>query len=240
MEEMRLQKYLAQCGAASRRKAEEFIRQGRVSVNGNIVTDMGIKVADGDLVELDGKELAPEEKKIYIMLNKPVGYVTTSKDQFSRKTVLDLIDGVKERLYPVGRLDYDTSGLLLLTNDGSFTYQLTHPSHEIKKVYRARIEGLPTETEMDSFRNGLDIEDYTTSPAGFRLIKAGTKFSVVEITIHEGKNRQVRKMCEAIGHPVVELVREAIGDIGLGGLKEGSWRYLTKIEIEKLLKSIRI
>ncbi|MCX7709593.1 MAG: rRNA pseudouridine synthase [Clostridia bacterium] len=235
MEEVRLQKFLALCGAASRRKAEELIKQGRVHINGITVTDMGIKVTEEDLVELDGKRLRKEPKKVYIMLHKPTGYVTTSKDQFSRKTVLDLVEGIEERLYPVGRLDYDTSGLLLLTNDGEFTFKLTHPKHEIEKVYIARIQGIPSEAEMGNFRQGLRIEDYTTSPAGFRVIGKSGRDTLAEIIIHEGKNRQVRKMCEAIGHPVIELKREAIGNLALGNLKEGHWRHLELSEIKGIL-----
>lgn len=233
-EGIRLQKFLAQAGVASRRKSEELIRQGRVSVNGTIATDMGIKVYEGDLVALDGQCVCREEKKVYIMLNKPLGYVSTVKDQFSRKTVLDLLQGVKERIYPVGRLDYDTSGLLLLTNDGDFAYRLTHPSHELEKVYRAKVIGLPDKKAMDSFTAGLRIDDYITSPAQIKIIDSGREFSTLEIAIHEGRNRQVRKMCEAIGHPVVSLKRISIGGLRLGGLPEGAWRHLSQPEIKML------
>lgn len=235
MHDIRLQKFLAEAGIASRRKAEELIIKGRVRVNGISVSELGTKVSEGDFVELDGKRVNPESQKVYIMLNKPVGYVTTAKDQFARSTVLDLLKGVKERVYPVGRLDYDTSGLILLTNDGDFTFRLTHPRHEVNKVYIAEVNGIPNEEEMSRFEKGLKIEDYITAPAGIRLLHRKPKFSVLEIEIHEGRNRQVRKMCDAIGHPVNSLQRVAIGSLKLGDLEEGAWRYLTSGEVNSLL-----
>lgn len=234
MGEMRLQKFLAESGIASRRKAEELILQGRVSVNGVKVTEMGFKVTEHDSVEVDGVKAGIEQHKIYIMLNKPTGYVSTVKDQFSRKTVIDLLEGVKERVYPVGRLDYDTSGLLLLTNDGDFTYMLTHPGHEIDKVYEAEIQGIPTKEEIIRFEEGLRIDNYVTSRAKFKILSKGKTSSIVEICIHEGKNRQVRKMCSAIGHPVIKLKRISVGKIELGGLAEGDWRYLSEEELKRL------
>lgn len=234
MSEIRLQKYLAECGVASRRKAEDLIAQGRVTVNGNTVTEMGCKISLEDRVEVDGKIVAAEDRKVYIMLNKPVGYVTTSKDQFARKTVLDLLSGVAERVYPVGRLDYDTSGMLILTNDGDFTYRVTHPKHETGKTYLAEIRGMPTEEELHRFRKGLQIEDYITAPAEIVIQKAAPAYSVVEVKIHEGRNRQIRKMCDRIGHAVIKLKRVKIGRLELGTLPEGSWRYLTPEEVKKL------
>lgn len=231
---IRLQKFLAQAGVASRRKSEELILQGRVSMNGRVVTDMGVKVSGGDLVELDGKSLCPAEKKVYIMVNKPIGYVSTVKDQFGRKTVIDLLHGVKERVYPVGRLDFDTSGLLLLTNDGDFAFRLTHPKHELKKVYRVRVTGQPDMKAVEAFQNGIQIEDYVTAPAILKILDVGKKFTTLEISIHEGRNRQVRKMCEAIGHPVENLKRISIGGLGLSGLEEGDWRYLSQQEMKML------
>lgn len=232
MNDMRLQKFLAESGLTSRRKAEELIKQGRVKVNGTITAEMGVKVSSGDLVELDGEKVTPVNRKIYIALNKPSGYVTTVKDQFSRPSVIDLLQGLEERVYPVGRLDYNTSGLLLLTNDGDFAFALTHPGHEIKKVYEAEIMGTPSEQELSCFKMGLIIEDYTTAPAGIKIIRRSAKTSIAEITIHEGRNRQVRKMCEAIGHPVLRLKRTAIGKITLGDLPEGKWRHLSEEEVK--------
>lgn len=234
MDKMRLQKYIAECGVASRRKSEELIKQGRVKVNGITVSEMGVKVSDEDVVEVDGRRISLEQKKVYIMLNKPVGYISSVRDQFSRNTVVDLIKGVKERIYPVGRLDYDTSGLLLLTNDGDFAFRLTHPKHEMKKTYIAEVEGVPDSNDIESFQNGLRIEDYVTSPAELTVLEKKKSSSMVKVVIHEGKNRQVRKMCDAIGHPVISLKRIAIGDLYLKGLPEGQWRYLKEEEIKML------
>jgi 23S rRNA pseudouridine2605 synthase len=238
MAEVRLQKYLAEAGVASRRKSEELILRGRVEVNGAKVTELGTRVGACDVVRIDGKEVRRVEKKVYIMLNKPPGYVTTAKDQFSRKTVLDLIQGVEERIYPVGRLDYETSGLLLLTNDGELAFKLTHPGREIEKVYHARISGFLEEKDVKSFERGMRIEDYVTAPAKLKLVEKLADSSVVEVTIHEGRNRQVRKMFEAIGRRVLKLRRVATGPLRLGGLEEGRWRYLTEKEI-KALEAVR-
>ena len=234
MLEIRLQKFLAHAGVASRRKAEEMIKQGRVAINNIIVENMGVTVSSTDVVTVDGKPVITEEKKVYIMLNKPVGYVSTSKDQFGRPTVIDLVKDAGKRLYPVGRLDYDTSGLILLTNDGDFTYRLTHPKHEINKVYEPVISGFPEKDEIKRFESGLKIEDYQTSPAEFLVLGKQGINSLVRITIHEGKNRQVRKMCEAIGHKVLTLKRIQIGPIALDNLPEGKWRHLLDNEIKIL------
>jgi len=235
MEQMRLQKYLAQAGIASRRKAEELIRQGRVRVNGMVVTEMGTKVSSDSVVEVDGKKVSLEEKKVYIMLNKPVGYVSTSRDQFSRPAVVDLVRDAGVKLHTVGRLDYDTSGLLLLTNDGDFTYRLTHPKHEVRKVYIAEVEGIPSPGDLQIFRQGINLDGYITAKADIKILRSGRDSSVVEISIHEGKNRQVRRMCQAIGHPVIKLKRIAIGNLKLGNLPEGKWRYLKDHEVRNLM-----
>ena len=236
MQEIRLQKYMADAGIASRRKSEELIAQGRVEVDGVVVTAPGTRLKGTEAVKVDGKEIRPAQKKIYILLNKPVGYITSAKDQFSRKTVLDLVCGVSERIYPVGRLDYDTSGLILLTNDGELTNKLTHPRHEVNKVYVAVTDGAFTEEDVRKLRAGIRIEGYITAPALVRIIEKGGKTSVVEITIHEGRNRQVRKMFETLGYPILGLKRTAIGPIGIGGLEEGKWRFLSKDEIDLLKK----
>jgi 23S rRNA pseudouridine2605 synthase len=235
MAEIRLQKYLAEAGVASRRKSEELIQAGRVEVNGIKTVELGIKVSESDIIKVDGKEVKPEDKKVYIMLNKPAGYVTTSKDQFSRKTVMDLIQGVNERIYPVGRLDYETSGLLLLTNDGDLAYKLTHPKHEAEKVYHVKIAGFLDELDIERFKKGIKIDDYVTSPAKLRILEKLKNDTVVEITIHEGKNRQVRRMFEAVGYTVLKLKRVSTGPLKLEGLEEGSWRHLNEKEIKALV-----
>lgn len=235
---MRLQKFMAECGVASRRKSEEIIRAGRVTVNGEKITKMGFIIdPETDIVMVDNKLIKKEKKKIYIALNKPKGYVSTVSDQFNRKTVLDLIKGINERIYPVGRLDYDTTGLLLLTNDGHLAYKLTHPSHMINKTYIAKVKGIPNQYELDKFKSGLVIDGYKTSKADIKILKKSSKYSILKIVIHEGRNRQVRKMCEEINHPVMELDRIAIGCISYRGIEQGKWRYLKKDEINYLIDS---
>ena len=232
---MRLQKFMAKCGVASRRKSEEIILEGRVNVNGNIVKELGFKINENkDLVMVDGKLLELEERKVYILLNKPVGYITTVADEFGRKKVIDLLKDIEERVYPVGRLDYDTSGLLLLTNDGDLAYKITHPKYEKTKKYIAKVSGVPTENKLQEFRNGLQIEDYLTSKAEISILDVAGSNATLEIIIHEGRNRQVRKMCSKIGHPVIELKRVEIGTIKLGNIKEGEWRHLRQKEIDSL------
>src|SRR5690554_389102 len=162
---VRLQKLIAQAGIASRRKAEQLIKNGRVSVNGNVVREMGFRAGESDVVAIDGKKIDQPEKKVYILLNKPAGYISTAKDQFARKTVMDLVKGISQRIYPVGRLDFETSGLLLLTNDGELAYKLTHPKHEVKKVYEAEVEGTPKGEDIELFNSGIDIGDHITAPS---------------------------------------------------------------------------
>lgn len=233
----RLQKFLANNGIASRRKCEEFIKEGKIKVNGKVVTELGTKIEpDKDVVEYNGQVVKSNEKKIYILLNKPIGYVTTNHDQFERDSVLDLVK-VKERVVPVGRLDMYTSGALILSNDGDFVYKVTHPKHEITKTYTVTLKGIITDEEVQKLREGIQIEDYITRPAKVKILKTDfeKKQSRLEITIHEGKNRQVRKMCEAIGRRVLALHRSKIGSIGVKDLKIGTWRYLTKKEKEIIL-----
>lgn len=232
--ELRLQKYLADCGVASRRRAEAFIIEGRVKVNGNVVNTLGTKVnPTRDKVEFDGNVVKSIKKKVYILLNKPEGYISASKDQFENPSVLKLID-IKERIFPVGRLDKDTTGALILTNDGDFSYCLSHPKHEVNKVYIAEVEGCPTATEMKAFMKGIFIDGRKTYPAKIRILKETKKNSIVEIIIHEGRNRQVKKMCQEIGHKVISLERYAIDSITIDKLPKGKWRYLTDKEVEKL------
>ena len=235
MENMRLQKYLAICNVASRRAAEKLITEGRVYVNGNKVTELGTKVADGDSVCVDGKPITAENKKIYIMLNKPMGYVTTVKDTHAEKTVMELVGDIKERIYPVGRLDCDTSGLLFLTNDGCFTFGITHPSRKLDKVYEATVYGTVVHDGVQKLERGIYIDGIKTSPARVEVMSHRANTSVLRITIHEGRNRQIRKMCEGIGHRVQKLKRLSVGGIELGNLPLGKWRHLTESEIKKLM-----
>ena len=237
MEEIRLQKYIAECGITSRRKAEELIINGKIKVNGKVVTELGTKInPSNDIVEYDNKMIKQEHKNVYILLNKPIGYVTTVKDQFGRPSVLDLVK-VKERIVPVGRLDLYTSGALILSNDCDIVYKITHPKHEIDKTYNATVKGIVTDDEIETLRKGVKIDHYITKPAKVKILKIDEEKNIsrLEITIHEGKNRQVRKMCEAIGRKVIALHRSKIGNIGVKDLELGKWRYLTDQEINKLL-----
>ncbi len=239
MEEIRLQKFLAENGVASRRKCEELIENGKVKVNDEIVTKLGTKInPDKDTVEYNGKRIEKSKKEYtYILLNKPIDYVTTVKDQFNRKTVLDLVK-TNKRLVPVGRLDMYTSGAIILTDDGDFVYKVTHPKHEIEKTYNVTIVGKVSNEEVQQLRNGVDIGDFVTSKAKVKILKIDEEKNIsrLQITIHEGKNRQIRRMCEAIGKRVLSLHRSKIGSISVKELKIGTWRYLKKSEIENLLK----
>lgn len=234
--EERLQKFLAEAGVASRRKAEELIAAGKIKVNGKVITELGTKIdPQKDEVLYQDKIVSKKEvEMVYIMLHKPEGYVTTAKEQFGRPGVMDLVRDVKERIFPVGRLDYDTSGLLLLTNDGDLTYKLTHPKHDVEKTYTAKLFGTPDDMDLQKFRRGVFIDGRKTKPAKIQILEKGERQSVVEIVIHEGRNRQVRKMCEAIKHPVAQLKRVATGDLKLGDLPKGKYRHLTSKEVKYL------
>lgn len=234
-EEIRLQKYLAQCGVASRRACEKLIEQGRVTVNGAVADVLGSKVVPGDKVAVDGVPVKEESKKIYIMLNKPEGYVTTVNDEQGRSTVMELISDVHQRVYPVGRLDCNTEGLLLMSNDGDFTLKVTHPSHKLDKVYQAVVNGVPNHFDVEKLERGVYIDGRKTARAKARIISAEGNKALVELTIHEGRNRQVRKMFDAIGYPVLHLRRVAIGNIVLGNLPLGKWRHLNPNEVKYLL-----
>ena len=235
MNEIRLQKYLAVAGIASRRKADEIIKKGIVEINGKIVTEPWYKVKESDCVKVGGKKIYPQEKMVYIMLNKPLNVVSTTKDEFSRKTVIDLISGVKERIYPVGRLDYETTGLLILTNDGKFAYKLTHPKHEIEKTYIAEVKGIVDNKLIETFKKGIYFDNFKASPAKLKILKRSKDTSILEIKIHEGKKHQIRKMCDVVGYPVISLKRVALGCLKLDNLPEGEWRYLTKEEVENVM-----
>lgn len=238
MEVERLQKFIANQGICSRRKAEEYILSGRVNVNGNVVTELGTKIdPNKDVVEVDGKKISNiTGKKVYILLNKPIGYVTTTKDQFNRNTVIDLVK-VKEKVLPVGRLDMYTSGAIILSNDGEFIYKITHPKYEVEKTYNVTLKGQIAEEEVEKLRNGVEVENYITGKAKVKILRIDKEkdLSRVEIIIHEGKNREVRKMCEAIGRKVLALHRTKIGNISVKDLRLGTWRYLKPNEIKSLL-----
>lgn len=236
----RLQKFLARAGVASRRAAEEMIAAGRVRVNGAVVTAMGVKVVPGeDRVEVDGRIVVPPSDHVYLMLNKPAGYVTTLKDPLGRPIVTDLLPDVGRRVYPVGRLDANTTGLLLLTDDGDFSQSLMHPRFHVPKTYLARVEGAPSEQALDKLRLGLVLGDGPTRPAQVTLVEREAGTSVVRITIREGRKRQVRRMFKHIGHPVVELHRERIGPIALGELPPGAVRSLAQEEVARLKEVAR-
>ena len=234
MEEMRLQKYLALCSVASRRASEQLILDGRVSINGTVVTELGTKIKDGDEVLVDGKKVSPDKKKIYIALNKPIGCVATASDERGRRTVMEYVADIPERIYPVGRLDYNTEGLLIMSNDGDFTYALTHPKHEKEKVYEALVSGIVLHKAIEKLEKGVYIDGKKTSPAKAEVIEHKRNTSLVRLAIHEGRNRQVRKMCEAVGHKVLALKRISIAGIELGNLPLGKWRHLNDNEIKRL------
>ncbi len=232
---IRLQKYLAQCGVASRRAAEKMIAEGQISVNGVTVTEMGVQVDENaDEVRVNGQPVRMETTRCYLAYNKPIGEVTTVSDPEGRATVMDKFRDYPVRLFPVGRLDYDSEGLLLLTNDGEMMNRLLHPSREIQKVYLTKVSNTVTEEELRQLRRGVMIDGRLTSPAQVRFIRQETFASVLLIAIHEGRNRQVRKMIQAIGHQVVHLKRVEFGPIALGDLPSGRWRALTEAEIRKL------
>lgn len=231
---MRINKYIAQAGVCSRRKADELVANGNVKVNGAVMKEPGYDVKEGDRVTVNGTLIEDSEKTVYYLLNKPAGYITTAKDEQDRATVMDLVADIGERVFPVGRLDMNTTGALILTNDGKASYRLSHPKTEVFKTYHALVKGVLSKEKIWKLRNGVDIGGYVTKPARVTLIRENKNSTLVEISISEGKNRQVRKMCKAVGNPVQELQRVSIGEIRLGRLREGSYRKLTQAEIEYL------
>lgn len=234
---VRLQKYLASCGVASRRGSEEIIRSGRVKVNGETVREMGVQIdEEADVITVDDAVVQPEKKMIYIMLNKPVGFVTTVTDDKGRDTVMELVSDIPVRIYPVGRLDYDTEGLLLMTNDGDLTYRITHPKNNVEKTYVAEVTGNVTMDTLTRLRRGVVIDGVKTSPAKVEVIGATQLGTKLEITIHEGRNRQVRKMFEAVGCIVKRLKRTREAGLILGHVPLGRWRKLTESEVNMLKK----
>ena len=235
----RLQKILSQAGIASRRASERLMLEGRVTVNGATARELGTKAdAARDDIRVDGRRIRLPERHVYILLNKPRGYVTTRSDPQKRPTVIDLV-GAREYVYPVGRLDFDSEGLLLLTNDGDLAARLTHPSHGVARVYEARVLGVPDRHDRDRLARGIVIDGRRTAPAEVDLLPGGRddRHATIRITLHEGRNRQVRNMCDAIGHPVEHLRRVAIGPIRDGRLKPGQWRELTNDEVARLRRA---
>lgn len=235
---MRINRYIAAAGVTSRRKADEYIEDGRVMVNGKKLTSPGYHVEEGDIVEVDGVRVEPSDRKVYYLLNKPAGYVTSTADREGRPLVTELVpDSV--RVFPVGRLDLNTTGLLILTNDGELSNRLMHPSKEFNKKYLVRAQGIVTGNEASRLENGIDIGGFVTSPAEVHLLKHDRNSTVAEIIIHEGKNRQVRRMFKAIGHPVLELCRTGLGNLEIGRLALGQCRKLSPAEVEQLKKTVK-
>lgn len=232
----RLQKVIASAGVTSRRKAEQLIQEGKVSVNGKIVTEMGIKVSPEDEIKVNGKPLQKEEK-VYYLLNKPKGYICAVSDDKDRKTVIDCFPDVKERIFPVGRLDYDTTGLLILTNDGEFANKMMHPRYHLPKTYEVAVDGVLTDQMLTMLQNGIELEDGKTLPAEVYLLKRleGKKKTVIQITIFEGRNRQVRRMMEYFHCEVTRLARIQYGFLDLGHLRQGQYRKLRSFEVRKLM-----
>jgi len=233
----RLQKILAKAGIASRRKAEELIKEGRVRVDGKVVTEMGIQVdTDTQDIECNGIPVSSREKKIYILLHKPAGFLSTVHDPQGRPIVTDLLHNVKERIYPVGRLDQDTEGALLLTNDGELAQKILHPSHEVNKTYVAKVKGKPDKKKLDALAKGIILEGRKTWPADIKVLRAEAQVTTIKIIIHEGRKRQVRKMFEAVGHPVLQLKRTAYGQLELGNLEPGKSRILGPGDIKMIFR----
>ncbi|MDO9535933.1 MAG: pseudouridine synthase [Bacillota bacterium] len=239
---MRLQKFLSSGGIASRRAAEKLISEGRIKVNEKVVTEPGTKVDPlSDKVEVDNLPVTILKKKKYFLLNKPSGYLTTVKDPYKRPTVMDLIPKkFQEGLFPVGRLDLDTEGLLLMTNDGEMAFRLTHPRYEIEKEYLAQVKGTPSKDDLYLLRTGVVLEEGKTAPAKVEILSSGDKMSLLRIIIHEGKKRQIKRICAAVGHPVVFLKRNSYAFLNLGNLKPGLYRSLTEEEVQKLYRLLKL
>jgi 23S rRNA pseudouridine2605 synthase len=234
----RLQKILSQAGVSSRRAAEEIILAGRVAVNGMVISELGAKAdPEQDTITVDGKRIGIDISRVYIVLYKPAGYMTTLKDPQGRPLVTDLLKGVRERVYPVGRLDYNTEGLLLLTNDGEWANALAHPRHEVDKEYHVRVQGQVSPVQIQKLTAGVELEDGMTAPALVRVVRESESNTWLSITIHEGRYRQVRRMCEAVSLSVVRLKRARYGFLGLEGLSTGKYRFLTSEEAERLRES---
>ena len=236
---IRLQKYLASAGVCSRRAAEVLIRSGRVSIDGKIVTELGSKVDPyTNEVRVDKTRILWEKPPIYILLNKPKGVLTTVRDPYGRTTVMDLLERIPGRVYPVGRLDKDSEGLLLLTNDGSLAHRLLHPSHKVTKTYHATVRGRPSREILDLLRQGVEIEGKMTLPCEMRVLETLRRSTVLEIVLKEGRKRQIRLMLNTVNHPVIKLIRIKMGPLSLGKLQHGKYRILTDSEVESLKKAV--
>lgn len=234
---MRINKYIASGSKYSRRKADELIRSGMVKVNGKVLRELGYNVTEEDEVLVSGEPIRQKsEKKVYYLMNKPIGIISSVKDDKGRPTVIDLMSDVEERIFPVGRLDYNTSGLIIITNDGDLANKIMHPSNHIEKTYRVRVAGIIPKSKLAKLRQGVDIGGFVTSKAQVKVVTWNRRSMIIELTIHEGKNRQVRKMFSAIGYPVQELCRISIGNISLGHIKPGQYRKLSRGELEYLMK----
>lgn len=239
--EIRLNKFLSQAGIASRREADRMIAEGRVKVNSKVVFELGHKIDDQkDKVEVNGRKVKKEQALIYLMLNKPKGYLVTLKDPIQRPTVKDLVVALKKKVIPVGRLDYDSEGLLLLTNDGELAYRLTHPRYKIRKTYLVKVKGEPNLSKLSKLEKGIFLDGKKTASAKVLLLEGNPKKSLLKIEIHEGRKREVRRMCEFIGHRVLKLTRIGFAGLKLERLKSGKWRFLKPEEIKKLKKQVRL
>jgi len=236
---MRLQKFMAECGLASRRQSEKFIHAGKVTVNGEVAVVGQTVDPQTDEIFFEGKRIG-QEQKAYILLNKPAGVITTAKDTHQRKTVLECLEGVNARLFPVGRLDMDVEGALILTNDGELAYRLTHPQYEIRKIYLAWVQGKMMPATAEQLAKGVQLEDGMTAPAGVEILNTGTRTTLIKLILHEGRKREIKRMCAKVGHPVAELQRIAVGNIKSKGLKAGEWRYLTDKEVRGLLRLVKL
>jgi len=239
--QIRLNKFLAQAGVASRREVDKMIAEGRIKVNGKVVQVLGYKIDDKkDRVEVEGRRVEREEGLVYLMLNKPPGYLVTLKDNFQRPTIQQLLPSLRKRIFPVGRLDYDSSGLLLVMNDGELAYRLTHPRFKVAKAYLVKIMGEPDPSELARLEKGIYLDGKKTAPAKIAQIRSGPKKSLFKIEIYEGRKREVKRMFQAIGHKVLQLQRTNFGGLKLGSLKAGKWRYLTRKEIDTLKKQVAL
>jgi pseudouridine synthase len=236
---IRLNKFLAQAGVASRREVDKMIEEGKIKVNGRVVRTLGTKIDDEtDRVELGGKRVKKEEKMVYLMLNKPPGYLVTLKDPFQRPTIKELLPSIKERIYPVGRLDYDSEGLLLLTNDGELAHRLTHPRYRVPKNYVVEVKGVPDSSAISRLEKGIIIDEKKTAPAKIARLSGGLKKTLLRIEIHEGRKREVKRMFGAVGHRVLQLKRVGFGGMRLSQLQTGKWRFLTKREVDALKSQV--